>query len=435
MKPTPFNALAKLLDIFHISQTLISGVAIDSRQIKVGDLFFALPGERVDGHTFIQEAFLQGASGVVVNEDYQGELFGLPSLRVPNVLAALQELARKSLQKRSSLVVAITGSLGKTTTKEFTKALISSTYSVFAAPLSYNSQATVPLSILMAEGTEEVLILEMGMSEPGNIQNLLSIAPPDIAALTTVALQHVSHFPDGLEGICREKASIFAHPKTRLGIVNKEIPYCVESYACKKKSFSIAQREADYFLELIPKGVLVHPRGEPFFEIEMHLPLKVHYQNFLAAVAIARALDVPWDCIKEVAPLLKLPPMRFERVEKEGIVFINDAYNANPDSMKAALTALPEPAAGGKKIAVLGDMNALGGFSEKGHAEVVEIALQSVDILLCLGHRFQNAQGIECFESRSELEKRLKELAEPGDVVLLKGARVHALEQILHRFE
>lgn len=436
MKPIPFNAFAKLLGGNDSSQSLIHGAAIDSRLVKEGDLFFALPGAKADGHFFIQEAVKRGAAGFVVKNDYQGETFGLPSLRVPDVLAALQEFARKTLQKRSCQVVGITGSLGKTTTKEFAKTLISGHLRVFANPLSYNSQSTLPLSILMANGEEDVLILEMGMSEPGNIQNLLSIAPPDIAVLTTVALQHVTHFSDGLAGIAREKASIFAHPKTRLGILHRDMPYFEEasySGSCLKKSFSIANQAADYFLEIFPRHVLIHVQGEPCCAVSVQFPLKPYYQNFLAAVAIARALDVPWEMIKKKAAFLKQPKMRFEFIEKNGILFVNDAYNANPDSMQAALTSLPQAASGRKKIAVLGDMDALGTFSEERHAQVIKTALQHVDVLLCLGSRW--GHEVEQFNNCSELEERLQQIVQPGDVVLLKGARAHALEKVLRKFD
>src|ERR1700722_301676 len=167
MKPIPFNALAKILGIHHSDQSLIQGVAIDSRKVHPGDLFFALQGNRVDGHMFLQEAASKGSKGAVVNESYRGSSFGLSLLHVSDVLVALQDLARKMLARYQTKVIAITGSLGKTTTKEFTATLLRNTFHLFANPLSYNSQATVPLSILMADGTEDYLILEMGMTHAG----------------------------------------------------------------------------------------------------------------------------------------------------------------------------------------------------------------------------------------------------------------------------
>ena len=445
MKPISFSALAKLLGLEHSCQSLIHGVAIDSRQVKSGDLFFALPGNRVDGHAFLQEAALKGAVGAVIRKEYCGAAFGLPLLGVSDVLLSLQDFARKSLARRKSKVIAITGSLGKTTTKEFASTLLRTHYRVFSNPLSYNSQATVPLSILMADETEDYLILEMGMTHEGNIKNLISIAPPDISLLTTLSIQHANNFSDGLSGISREKASIFTHPKTELGILHRDIHDYEEVYAsggCYKKSFSMSSSHADYFLETLEKGVLIHVKGEGSYAMELDLPIQVHYQNFLAAVVLARSLDVPWPSIREAAPLLKLPPMRFEKVERQGIIFINDAYNANPEAMKAALANLPKPKEGGKIIAVLGEMDALNMYSEGEHALVAETALQYIDYLLCLGPRCKTMQQIwvrekkpvQLFETRSDLETALKKLTDPGDVVLLKGARKHALDQVLNCF-
>ena len=445
MRPLPLNVLAKMLALSHTCQTLVQGVAIDSRKVTAGDLFFALPGNRVDGHAFLKEVAAKGAAGAVVREDFRGEDGGLPLIRVPDVLAALQDLARKTLAGRSSQVIAITGSLGKTTTKEFAAALLRSRYRVFSSPLSYNSQATVPLSILMADGNEDYLILEMGMTHEGNINNLISIAPPDIALITTIAVQHAINFSDGLAGISREKASIFSHAKTRLGLMHRDITHyeaVASTGACPKKTFSLAKREGDYFLETTTGGVRVHSKGEAPCSCSLNLPIKVHHHNFLAAVALARNLDVSWSLIQEAAPSLKLPPMRFEAVEKQGILFINDAYNANPDAMKAALENLPKPQPGKKTIAVLSEMDALGAYSEEGHTSVAQAALQHADCLLCLGARCeamcavwsQAAKPVELFQNRTDLAAALKALAQPGDVILLKGARSYALDDLLNHW-
>jgi UDP-N-acetylmuramoyl-tripeptide--D-alanyl-D-alanine ligase len=446
VRPIPFNILASLLKLSHPSQTLIQGVAIDSRKITVGDLFFALPGSRVDGHAFLKEAALKGASGAVIREDYLGEDFGLPLLRVADVLGALQDLARKMLTKRRSQVIAITGSLGKTTTKTFAAALLGARYRVFASPLSYNSQATLPLSILMANGDEDFLILEMGMTHEGDIKKLISIAPPDIALITTVAVQHAVNFKDGLAGISREKSSIFGQTKTRLGLVHHDIFHhdaIANTGNCPKKTFSLTNRSADYFLEVLPKSVRVHIQRENPYECTLTLPAQFHYHNFLAAASLAHSLAVPWALICETAPTLQLPPMRFELVEKQGILFVNDAYNANPDAIQAALAELPKPKPGKKTIAILSEMDALGTYSEEGHTRVAETAIKYADYLLCLGSRCETMcliwkrqqKPVQLFASRAELGHALKTLAEAGDVVLLKGARSYALDLLLQEFE
>ncbi len=445
MKPIPLNVLAKMLKTRNRLQKLIHGVAIDSRNIRYGDLFFALPGEKVDGHSYLAEAASKGAAAAVVRRGSVKETGDLPLIFVDNVLDALQDLARQVQAQRSSKVIAITGSLGKTTTKEFAAALLKSSYKIFSSPRSYNSQATLPLSLLMADGDEDLLILEMGMSKPGEMEKLVSIAPPDIAVITTVAIQHTCNFTDGLEGIYREKGKILSHPRTRLGIIHRDI---VEHQSfkkfgnCKKIHFSLHSKEADYYLEITGSGVKIFQRDQPPIAIEISLPVKPLYQNYLAAVIIARSCNVPWEKIAERSILLRLPPMRFERVEKKGVLFINDAYNANPDSMKAALEHLPPPKIGGKVIAVLGDMSDLGIYAESGHASVAVSALKSADLLFCIGDHCETMRKIwkeknkdvELFDAKEKLLMRLKESAKPGDVVLLKGSRIHALEKILEGF-
>ncbi len=444
MKPLPICVLANLLGKAHSSQNLVRGAAIDSRLVKADDVFFALPGQHVDGHAFLSEVAKKHAALAIVHESYHGDP-GLPLLHVADVQATLHELAHIMLKKSSSKVIAITGSVGKTTTKEFAKTLLSSNYSVFASPRSYNSQATLPLSILLADGNEDFLILEMGMSEPGQIAKLVKTAPPDVALLTTVALQHVDLFPDGLAGIAREKAAIFSHEKTKLGLIHHEMPFfdmAFKSGSCPKKTFSYLSPEADFYMEMRKGCVIVYPKGDAPIQLHPTLPIKVYHQNLTAAIALARYLEVPWSLIQEAVYSLKLPAMRFEKVELSGITFINDAYNANPDAMKAALESLPKPKAGGKTIAVLGEMNALGIYAEGGHASVAQSALNYADLLLSLGGHCltmkriwdENKKPAEHFENRSSLEEYLIKVAKPGDVVLLKGSRALALDEVLKRF-
>lgn len=446
MKPTPLAFFSQLLSKEIDANPLIFGVSIDSRNVKPGDLFFALPGKKVDGHDFLPHVAEKGGKAAIVCENYAKEDFGLTLIRVPNVLEALQTLGRKVLQSRSCKVIAITGSVGKTTTKEFTKSLLQEKYKVFATPASYNTESTVPLSILMSDGDEDIIILEMGMCRPGEIATLVSIAPPDIALLTTVAFQHAVEFEEGLKGISREKATLFSHPKTSLRILHHEIPYfdeIIKVGTCPKATFSLQSEKADYFLTFIADNIIRISDKHSSYEFPFHLPMKVLAHNLLASCAIARALDVPWETISKVIPSLKLPAMRFEKVEKQGILFINDAYNANTDSLKAALENLPKPLSShGKKIAVLSEMNALGSYSEEGHTIVAKTALSHADLLLCIGSRcetmikvWKNAKKeAHFFNTKEELIASLKNMAKPGDVVLLKGARSYSLDKILDHF-
>lgn len=440
MKPISIKMMANALGSYYHSEVLIKGMHIDSRKISQGDLFFALPGERVDGHDFLQQAQANGAVAAVVSEEYRGSDFGMALFPVPDVLSALQGLAKKRVQEANYKIVAITGSIGKTTTKEFAKTLLEGHYRLYASPLNYNTAITLPLNILMAEGDEEILLLEMGMTEPGNIANLVSIAPPDIALITTVSLQHANAFPKGLEAIAQEKADIFSHKKTEIALFHHDMPYASiarNQGGAIKKTFSLNSVEADYFLDK-ERGVV--REGEIIYQMPLSFPLKAYYHNFLAALALARTLGLSPNQIKERIALLLAPPARFERVEKGGVVFINDAYNANPEAMIAAFEALPPPKVGGKKIAVLSEMNALGRFAEEEHLRVGSVALQYIDHLLCIGpsclvmHSLWKNKPFEFFEDKEQLRVRIKALASSGDVVLLKGARAYALDEILVDF-
>lgn len=437
MKKNPLRSLAEHLKLAGSFDEVIHGYQIDSRKVEKGDLFFALRGEKTDGHEYLLEARSRGALAAVVDRGYLGPDFGLKLLKVPDVKEALQELAQFSLQSKKPFIISVTGSVGKTTTKEFIATLLGGKYTVSKTYGSYNTQLTLPLTILNREDTE-VLVLEMGISQPGEMEALVNIAPPDIAVLTKISLAHSAFFPDGLEEIGREKKQIFSHANTKIAILPSgiDLPFSHP----KKVNFSEQDREADYFLSVVEecgfideKGLRAHRFDLPFKETHL-------LHNLLAAVAVARQMRLSWEEIDAEIPKLKLPKMRFEKLEKNGVTLINDAYNANPESMRAALTNLPEPKEGGKRLAVLGEMRELGKFSKASHSELGSFALKYVDHVLTFGEdaslisaAFLDAQkGAEHFLEKGKLVERLQELMRPGDVVLVKGSRSLELETIVN---
>ncbi len=408
---------------------LRGGVGIDSRKVAPGQLFFALKGERADAHDFLEEVASKGAAAAVVSEGYQGGDFGLKLLRVPDVLGSLQGLAKEVLAKRGTRVVGVTGSVGKTTTKEFIATILGGRYRVAKSPGNSNSQVGVPLSILNASGSEEILVLEMGMSGSGEIAKLVQIAPPEVALITKIGLAHSEFFPTGLEGIRNAKAEIFSNPLTRVGIAPKE------SGIVDKKSFALGDISADYSL----CGDRIFEDGKEVYGV--HLPFTASHlrENFLGAAAVARNMGMSWEEISERTQLLKVFPMRFERQERGGITYINDAYNANPLSMRAALMNLPKPREGGRTIAVLGEMKELGPFSKPSHQEIGKLALLVADHLVCLGKEcepmvelFQHAgKPVDHFLEIEELRNHLVTVIKEGDVVLLKGSNSNGLWRLL----
>jgi UDP-N-acetylmuramoyl-tripeptide--D-alanyl-D-alanine ligase len=432
------SEIARLIDKESSQELEITAFEQDSRKAGPGCLFFAFKGEKADGHDFLQDVAGQGARAAVVSQDYRGEDFGLVLIRVDDVMSALHCMARKMHASRHPRVIAVTGSVGKTTTKEFIATLLSENFRVAKTPGNANSQVSVPLSILNSPGDEEVFVIEMGMSERGEMKKLVSIAPPEISVVTNISYAHVVFFPEGIEGIAYEKAQILSHENTRLGVVSAqaaEFFLCVHTGICPKVIYGGA---GDYVLEcasglkIMEKGV-----GSPLLDF----PFQATHlrENFLAAVAVARAMGLSWTDIARRAPYLMTVSKRFEQIERDGVVFINDSYNANATSMKAALQNLPKAKVGRKTIAVLGAMKELGVYTESFHKEVAACALGYVDELLCLGEEcqvmvdlfLQQEKKAELYPDLPTLKQKLFEMVQEGDIVLLKGSRSNRLWLLL----
>ena len=250
MRNIPIRLIAQKIGLVLEEETFVSGYRIDSRRILPGELFFALKGEKVDGHAFLGSVKEKGGVAAIVSKEYRGSDCGLILLRVESVEESLQSLARSFLEESKTKVIGVTGSVGKTTTKDFIATLLGKKFKTAKSFASYNTKLTLPMTILNLEGNEEALVLEMGMSEPGDIKRLVEIAPPDIAVLTKVALAHTAFFPGGIEEIAKGKAEVFSHPKTRFAVA--AYPFFQEFGECgisaEKVSFSLDERSADYFL-------------------------------------------------------------------------------------------------------------------------------------------------------------------------------------------
>lgn len=440
VKKKTLKDLAKALDVKENFSGTITGFETDSRKIGEGMVFFALKGENVDGHDFLKEVAEKKAIAAVVSKDYRGEDFGIPLLRVDDVLKSLQTLAQAAFKKRKGHTIAVTGSVGKTTTKEFIATLLEGHFTVAKTPGNANSQVGIPLSILNSENTGDVFILEMGMSEKGQISKLVEIAPPDIGVITKIGVSHAEFFHNGIEGIAAAKAEIFSHPKTRCAIINGSSAH-FDPFAnmIGKDKILFGWEGKDYTLKHALDGIVIEEKGARSPSLSLPFDASHLLDNFCAAVAVARQLGLTWEQI--AAQVYKLKPfkMRFEKVEKDGIIFVNDSYNASPESMQAALSNLPMPAIGKKRIAVFGQMKELGQYSVSGHKQVAEFALSRINHLLCYGEGClpmveifnQKKKPVEYFTDFEALRKRLLELATKGDVVLLKGSNSNQLWRLL----
>ncbi|MBS4166080.1 UDP-N-acetylmuramoyl-tripeptide--D-alanyl-D- alanine ligase [Neochlamydia sp. AcF65] len=428
-------------------QAVFTGVSVDSRLHRPENLFFSLPGAQTDGHHFLEKIASQGSKGAVVSRDYDGPDYGMLLIRVENPLLALQNLARLIIKQSKARVVAVTGSVGKTTTKDFITTVLKEKFKVSSSPGNSNSQIGVPLAILNhTEGQEEIIVLEMGMSHPGNLKALIDIAPPECAIITQVALAHACNF-DSLEAIAYAKAEILTHASTALAILHRDIinySEIIKIGSCRKLSFSFDHPLADYSIAATQTDGLAVRSKEQIYKLGSFPILGKHHQaNFLAAVACAEYFGMSPKEIALGMSKLVLPASRGQLIEKKGILFINDVYNASPLSVKAALKNIPSPKKGGRKIAVLADMLELGQFSKKAHEEIGEYALNQVDSMFCYGaesrvifdcwHKY--GRSAYWYNHRAELVDVLKSYLQEGDVVLIKGSKGTQISKLLEEWE
>lgn len=407
------------------SEGCVRGFALDSREVEEGDLFVALKGAKVDGHEFIAEAFGRGAVAALVSKGYRPKQPGIYFF-VDDPEKALQALASDEIRRRKVRVVGVTGSVGKTTTKDFIFDLLSGSLPVAKSPGNRNSKVGLPQSILEADPEARVLLLEMGMTDLGHIEKLVSIAPPEIALITKLGTAHMDRLGSE-EGIARAKGEIFSHPATRLCLLLEEdllrFPFLAEGREEKIRTFGKGKSRSD--------GKRVHfilPSGE---ELSCELPFSAthFHQNFVGAALVAHELGVSSGEIQERAKRLSCYEKRFEKVERGGVHFLNDSYNASLEAFAAAMQNLPLTT-GGRRLAVIGQMPELGTFSEEAHRRLSFLVEPHFDEFFCLGEKAlplveelqKKGKKVSFFSSYALLETQFKESVQAGDFVYLKGA-------------
>lgn len=411
----------------------------DSRKCKEGDLFIALKGEKTDGHLYLEEVAKKGALAAIVSKEYQGQAFGLELIKVDSPLQEIHRLAKEAIKKRNPIIVAITGSVGKTTTKEFIATILKGLYHVEKTPLSHNSQITLPLFILNADEKAEVLVLEMGASHPGNLDDLLSIAPPDFAVLTHISHSHTEFFKN-IEGVAKEKGKILQGAKLKAAAVSTEAMEVLvkTSLALPKEAICTYGDKGDFSLASYSNGLQVRAYQEvsPLFTLPFQAP---HLQeDFLGAAALCFQMGLSLSDIVKVAKELIPFSHRFESIEKGGVTFIDDSYNASVASFTAAFNAMPA-IKGNKKILVMGEMREMGDYSKIAHQTVGEKAAQLFDQAFCIGNECSAVVDLFCraskraqlFESKEKLKEALMQATLQGDVVLIKGANSFKLWEII----
>jgi UDP-N-acetylmuramoyl-tripeptide--D-alanyl-D-alanine ligase len=428
----------------------IARISTDSRTVKRGELFVALHGENFDGHKFVEAAAKSDAAGAIVDHDWKGKVpKSFAILRVPDTLRAYQALAANYRKLLPLKVLAITGSNGKTSTKDFAAAVLGHRFKVTKTEGNFNNHVGLPRTMLEATLEDEVAVWEIGMNHPGEIAALAQIAAPDAAIITNVGVAHIE-FMGSREAIAKEKGALadVIGPQGSV-ILNADDPSSAGIAAHTRARVILAGTTAG---SVTAGEITQSANGSDFTILEgahrcrAQLPVPgLHMvQNALLAVAAGRVFGLS---LEECAIGLAAAPLtkaRLQIKEVRGVQFIDDSYNANPDSMKAALRTLVELDVDGKRIAVLGEMSELGAESERGHREVgEEAATLRIDQLITIGQmgeiiaRTAEKAGLEkstAVGSTSEAAHLLGEIAAPGDLVLIKGSRLARTERVLEEF-
>ena len=424
----------------------LNGISTDSRTLQPGELFIPLRGENFDGHDYLTQAIQRGAAACLSEETLGGLL--VPVIKVQDTLKALGDLAAAFRRKFPGPVVGITGTSGKTTCKEMLASILSCLGPGLKSAGNFNNLIGVPLTLFGLRPEHQWAVIEMGMSERGEIERLSDIAQPFIGLITNVGAGHLKNF-DGLSSIARAKGELFINlPANGVAIINADDPevrLLPVANGVRRVLFGTVQ-QADVRAEKV-----VAQNGSVSFQLTvagssvkvvLPLPGRHNVANALAAAAAATVLGVQLQDIKQGLEGFQPCPGRMELIElPDDIVLLEDSYNANPLSVHAALDALHDLKSQGRRIAVLGDMLELGHSANELHQQMGHVAAQRADWLLTYGSLAQKiAEGakeagmadrqIFSASDHDELVEHLLDILKPGDRVLIKGSRGMRMEKV-----
>ena len=418
--------------------TPLPAVSTDTRNITAGDLFVALAGERFDAHDFLAEAVKKGASALVVSKPERTSGLGVPVFAVSDTTVGLGALARFRRRAWGKPLVAITGTNGKTSTKDLTRAALGGALDVHATTGNLNNRIGVPLTLLALRDEADIAVCEMGMSIPGEIATLRAIAEPDIAVVTSVAEGHLEGL-GSVDGVMREKVSIL--DGVGVGVLPAAQPEIAAAAKGRARRLVIAGLESgdlhadewtvetDGLGRLVVKGVTVRPPLRGFHNL----------RNTMLALAVAQECGVPLEQAAEGIAAMPVPSMRLAWETLGTATLINDAYNANPGSMRAAIELLDSVGRGRQRVAVLGGMRELGAHAERLHAEIADRALRSsIDVVAGVGEMGDALRRAGRDDARvvaapdiDELWQTLAPRLARDAVILLKASRGVRLERLV----
>jgi len=429
-----------------------TGVSTDSRTVKTGDCFFAITGENFDGHDYVGDAFAKGAACAVVDRDIDIKDFaGKCVLKVRDTVEALGEFAGQYRRDGGFKVVVITGSVGKTTTKQIASHILSQYFRVHRSPKSFNNQIGVPLTLLGAERDVEIVVAELGSNHPGEIANLTRIAGPDVAVVTNIYPAHLEGFGD-LGTIVREKLSIAEGlgPDGIL-IINADFESLVDACRTSGREFLTFGKSdsSDYQFKNVRSDGVTSRFIIDGTEVFLPLAGPGNVENALAAWAVCSQLGLGVTDFARAVKTLPAVSMRTELLQVGTLTILNDCYNANPASMKNALEILAGIDSSGqrRRVFICGEMAELGPQAEELHAELgTIIAGAKVELVLAVGELAevaavsaktsarQNLQ-IKCFEDTPSACNNLHEFIRDYDIILVKGSRTAGLEMAVEKLK
>ncbi len=418
--------------------TVICGIKRDNRQVEAGDLFVAIKGGNFDGNDFAISAADAGASAALLSKDIQ---LRIPTLVVEDTVAALQKIAECYRKEFDIPVVGVTGSVGKTTTKEMIASVLSQKYNTLKTQGNLNNEIGLPFTVLELNSSHQAAVIEMGMNHFGEISRLTRVAQPNIAVISTIGESHIE-FLGSKEGILRAKLEILEGlKKDGVVVLNGDDPLLwglKGTLSFKTVYYGIKNAECDIFG--IEKSsslsqIIFKVREIPNCEFKINVGGSHNLQNALASIAVGRELGLSTDEMAAGLDAFENTGMRQKITEKDGVTIINDCYNANPDSMRASLTLLSRST--GRKIAVLADMLELGAVAEDAHFKIGAYAAKCADVIFATGDMREvvkkGASGAEVhtFDGAETLANALSGILKSGDTVLVKASRGMHLERVV----
>ena len=416
----------------------LTGITTDTRKIGKGNAFLALRGERFDGHDYLHDAVRDGATALIVSRAPKVDTLGVPIFEVRDTLVALGALGNYWRRAWGKTVIGVAGSNGKTSTKDLLRAAFSRAYTIYATTGNLNNRVGVPLTLLALPPEADVAVIELGTSLPGEVAILRDIAEPDIALVTSIAEEHLEGLGD-LAGVLREEAA--AYEGVAVGIAPSAQPEIAEVARGKAKRVIVAGLDAS--ADLKPDRWEIGPDGLGIIEIAgvtVRPPVRgLHnLRNAMLALAVAHECGVSYEDAAEGIAGMPQPKMRSAWEQVGNVTLINDAYNANPGSTRAAIELLNGTGSGRQRVIVLGTMRELGAASEQCHADIAGLALASgADIVAGIG---EFAQALEKQNERErvitapdveDLWPRLEARLQRNAIILLKASRGVQLERLV----